>query len=441
MFVTKTALSRRTLLRGAGSIVAVPLLDAMIPAQTPSSKTAAAAPARLVAIEMVHGAAGSTNDGIAKHYWSPARTGRDFDFSYTLQPLAPLRQYVTIVSNTDARTAEPVAATEAGADHFRSSAVYLTAAHARQTDGRDVANGVSIDQLYARMQSTRVRSLQICIEGARLNASCGFNYNCVYADTISWASETEPLSMEVNPRAVFERLFGRSETASVLDGLREQRKGLGVGAADAIRLDRFFESVRAAERHIQAIERRNAVAPVRERPDAPLGVPDSWEEHVKLMFELQALALEADITRVSAFKMSRDVNNRVFHESGVNHPFHTLSHHVEVPSLVAEFAKLNRYHVGVVASFLKRLRDTPDGDGNLLDHSLVLYGSPMGDSNTHNHRRLPVFLAGRANGALKGNTHLSCETGTPHANTLLTILQALHVPAERIGDSTGVLSL
>jgi hypothetical protein len=439
MMLTKSALSRRRLLRGAGCAIALPLLDAMLPAQTPLRKTPASSPARLVCIEMVHGAAGSTRHGTTKHYWSPAQTGPNFDFSYSLEPLKPLREYITIISNTDARVAEAHEASEGGGDHFRSSAVFLTAAHAKQTDGADVANGISIDQVYAQAQQgvSRVPSLQICIENVGLSGSCGFSYNCVYADTISWATASQPLPMQVNPRAVFEQLFGRGTDASVLDGLREQRTQLGLGSSDTIRLNRFLESVRTAERQIQTIERRNAKAPVRERAEAPLGVPDSWEEHVRLMFDLQVLALEADITRVSAFKMSRDVNNRIFKESGVTHPFHTLSHHVEVPSLIAEFAKLNRYHVGIVGYFLNRLRETPDGDGNLLDHTLVLYGSPMGDSNTHNHRRLPVFLAGHANGALKGNLHHVCEPGTPHGNTLLTILQTLGLSVDAIGDSTG----
>jgi hypothetical protein len=443
MFLTKTALSRRKLLYGAGSAIALPLLDAMLPAQTPVRKSEASRPARLVCIEMVHGSAGSTNDGTSKHYWSPGQTGRDFEFSYSLEPLKPLRDYLTIISNTDARTAEAHTASEGGADHFRSSAVFLTAAQAKQTEGPDVANGISIDQVYAQEQqaATRVQSLQLCIENVGLSGSCGFNYNCVYADTISWASETRPLHMEVNPRSVFEQLFGRADGASVLDGLREQRAQLGLGSSDAARLDKFLESVRTTERHIQAIERHNALAPMRERFEAPLGVPDSWEEHVKLMFDLQALALEADITRVSAFKMSRDVNNRIFKEAGVTHPFHTLSHHVEVPSLIAEFARLNRYHVGVVAYFLNRLKDTPDGDGNLLDHALVVYGSPMGDSNTHNHRRLPIFLAGHANGVLRGNLHLACQPGTPHGNTLLTVLRSLNVDLDHVGDSTGVHAL
>jgi len=389
---------------------------------------------------MVHGSAGSTPEGRTKHYWSPSQAGRDFDFSYSLKPLEPLRDFITIISNTDARTAEAQNFTEGGADHFRSSAVFFTAAHAKQTQGAGISNGISIDQVYAQAQrGTRIPSLRLSIENIGLSGSCGFNYDCAYMDTISWSSATQPLPMAVNPRVVFEQLLGSGLRGSALDGVETSL--LGLGADDTRRLDRFFESVRTIEREIETIERHNATAITRERGEAPLGVPDSWEQHVRLMFELQALALEADITRVSAFKMSRDVNNRVFKESGVLHPFHTLSHHVETPSLIEEFARLNRYHVSLVARFLERLRATPDGDGNLLDHALVMYGSPMGDSNTHDHRHLPIFLAGHASGALQGNLHHVCDPGTPHGNTLLTILRQLGVDQNQFGDSSGTHSL
>jgi hypothetical protein len=246
---------------------------------------------------------------------------------------------------------------------------------------------------------------------------------------------------------VFENLFGgaggRSAKTSVLDGIAPDAARLrrDLGATDRARLNRHLEEVRAVERRIQLTESRNATAHTRELPSAPLGVPDSWEEHVKLMFDLQVLAFAADITRVSAFKMSRDTSNRIFPESGVTTPFHTLSHHSQKPALVAEFAKLNRYHAGQFGYFLRRLKDTPDGNGNLLDSSLILYGSPMGDSNAHNHRRLPLLLAGHAGGTLKGNLHRVCEPGTPQANFLLTILHKLGVEIDRIGDSTGEIAI
>jgi hypothetical protein len=449
MFLTKKHISRRTVLRGLGLTVALPFLDAMTPAQTPLRKTAAVPRSRLACVEMVHGSAGSTPEGLSKNYWSPQQAGTDFDFSYSLEPLTPFRDYLTIVSGTDARTAEAHAPTEGGADHFRSSAVFLTAAHAKQTAGPDISNGTSIDQIYAQRfgQDSRLPSIQLCIENFGLNGSCGFNYSCIYSETISWASPTEPLAMTVNPRVAFENLFGAASRVSVPGSVVDKivpeasRLGRDLGAADRGRLNAYLEEIRGIELRIELIEKHNAGVAARELTAAPLGVPDSWEEHVKLMFDLQVVAFAAEITRVSAFKMSRDTSNRVFPESGVRTPFHTLSHHNEKPEMIEEFARLNRYHVGLVPYFLEKLRTTPDGDGNLLDHSLVLYGSPMGNSNMHNHRRLPLFLAGHAGGELKGNLHCVTPEGTPHANTLLTILHKLGVQAGSIGDSTGEIAI
>ena len=453
MFITRKHISRRVVLRGMGVSLGLPFLDAMAPAQTPLRRTVASPRARLVCIEMVHGAAGSTPEGAAKHYWSPAGEGADFDLSYSLEPLAPFREALTIVSGSDARPADAQASSEGGADHFRSSAVFLTAAHARQTAGPDVRNGASIDQIYAREagRDTRLPSLELCIENIALSGSCGFNYNCIYSETISWASPDTPLPMTVNPRVAFEKLFRdgegspvpRSPAGSILDSTTSgaARFQQSLSPADRRRMDEYLAEIRAIERRIQAIEKHNATAPERALPLAPLGVPDSWEEHVKLMFDLQALALASETTRVSAFKMSRDTSNRIFPGSGVDTPFHTLSHHLERPELIAEFAALNRYHVGLLPYFLGKLQASPDGDGSLLDHSLVLYGSPMGDSNTHNHRRLPILLAGHACGQLKGNLHRMCPAGTPHANTLLTILHKLGVDADAIGDSTGEIAV
>jgi hypothetical protein len=446
MFVTRKHISRRTILPGMGVSLALPLLDSMVPAQTPLRQTAASPRTRLACIEMVHGAAGSTDEGDRKHYWSPAQEGADFDFSYALEPLAAFREYLTIVSGTDALQADAFAPSEGGADHFRSSAVFLTAAHAKQTPGPDVFNGISIDQLYAQRygQDTPLPSIQLCIENAG-GGSCAFNYNCVYSETISWASPTAPLAMTVNPRVAFENLFrvSRQSNGSILDGIGSDVGSLqkSLGAADRGRLDAHLAEVRSIERRIQAIEKHNALAPHRELGAAPLGVPDSWEEHVKLMFDLQVLAFATETTRVSAFKMSRDTSNRVFPGSGVTQLFHTLSHHSQKPALIAEFAKLNRYHVSMLPYFLGKLKETPDGDGNLLDHSLVLYGSPMGDSNAHNHRRVPLLIAGHAGGEINGNLHRICPPGTPQANCLLTILHKLGVDVANIGDSTGEIAI
>ncbi|HXS94500.1 MAG TPA: DUF1552 domain-containing protein [Candidatus Limnocylindrales bacterium] len=444
MLISGKHVSRRTVLRGAGVALGLPLLDSMLPAQTARRFTAAVPKARLCCIEMVHGAAGSTLEGARRHYWSPEREGTDFDLSYTLEPLAAFRDCLTIVSNTDAHPADPYTPLEGGADHFRSSAVFLTAAHPKQTAGPDVRAGISVDQLYAQNTAaeTRLPSLQLSIENIAMPKACGFDYNCVYSETISWASPTQPLPMTPNPRIAFEQLFGRTR-GSVVDAAAPAATRLkrALPSADRLRLEGHLAEIRSLEKRIEAVERRNALARERKLAAAPLGVPDSWEEHVRLMFDLQVLAFAADITRVSAFKMSRDTSNRVFAESGVDTPFHTLSHHGEVPSLIADFAKLNRYHVAQLPYFLRRLSETPDGEGSLLDHSMVLYGSSMGDSNSHNHKNVPLFLAGRACGTLKGSLHRVCPEGTPHANVLLTMLRKLGVNVASFGNSTGEVAI
>ncbi len=456
MYLTRKHLSRRTVLRGMGVSLALPFLDSMMPAQTPIRKTAANPRTRLACIEMVHGAAGSTGEGSEKHYWSPVKEGRDFEFTQTLEPLAGLRDYITIVSDTDLHPATAWSAAEEGADHFRSSAVYLTAAHPKMTEGSDYRVGTSIDQLYAQQfgQDTPLPSIQLCIEAVDASGACDYGYACVYADTISWASPTTPLPMTLDPRMAFESLFGDGRTPeersarqkvnrSILDWISRdvQRLKKDLGPSDRNRLNAYLEDVREIERRIERIEKYNQSGEARQLPSAPLGVPDSYEEHVRLMFDLQVLAFMTETTRVSAFKMSRDVSTRVFPESGVKTPFHPCSHHGENPARIAEFAKVNRYHVSLLPYFLEKLKSTPDGDGNLLDHSMVLYGSPMGDSNVHNHKRVPMFLAGHANGALKGNLHVRCGDGTPMANVFLSMLHKLGVNVESFGDSKSEIAI
>jgi len=456
MFITRKHLSRRTILRGVGASLALPLLDSMVPAQTPLAKTAASPRPRLCCIEMVHGSAGSTVDGSNKHYWSPEKEGVDFEFTQTLEPLAPLRDYITVISDTDLRPAGAFADAEEGGDHFRSSSVFLTAAHPKLTMGADIYCGTSIDQMYAQQfgQDTPLPSLQVCIESVDASGHCDYGYACVYSDTISWASPTQPLPMTVDPRSVFEILFGDGATpeeralrqqanGSVLDRIMHRVAQLqkGLPSSDRTRLNEYLEDVREIERRIQKVENHNRSGIARSLPAAPVGVPDSFEEHVKLMFDLQALAFTTDTTRVSAFKMSRDVCQRVYPESGVKVPFHSASHHGETPSKIADFAKINRYHVSLVPYFLEKLKNTSDGDGNLLDHSLVLYGSPLGDSNAHNHKRVPVFLAGHANGKVKGNLHVRCKDTTPMANVLLTVLNKSGMHVDSLGDSTGEIAI
>ena len=456
MFITKKHLSRRTVLRGMGTALALPFLEAMVPAQTLLRKTAAGPRSRLLCIEMVHGSAGSTQDGIDKNLWMPAKEGADFEFTPILKPLEPFRDYVTVVSQTDLRAAEAWSANEEGADHFRSSAVFLTAAHPKQTEGSDIRAGTSIDQLYAQQygQDTPLPSMQLGIENVDASGACGFNYACVYSGPISWSSPTTPMPMTIDPRMVFESLFGDGGSAadraarqkanrSILDGITRESARLqqDLGSADRIRLATYLESVREIERRIEKIEHYNSSGAQRELPSAPVGVPDSWEDHVRLMFDLQVLAFSSDVTRVSSFKLSRDTSNRVFAESGIKAPFHTMSHHGSTPSKIADFAKLNTYHMSLLPYLLEKMRNTPDGDGNLLDHSLVLWGSPMGDSNVHAHKRLPVVLAGHGNGRVKGNQHVKCKDETPYANVLLTTLRKLDVNIDSIGDSTGEVAL
>ena len=456
MFVTKKHLSRRTVLRGMGVSMALPFLESMVPAQTALKKTAAVPRPRLCAIEMVHGSAGSTVDGSNKHYWSPEKDGSDFELSRTLEPLEKFRDYLTIISDTDLRPAGAFSEAEEGGDHFRSSSVFLTAAHPKLTMGADILCGTSIDQLYAQQfgQDTPLPSLQVCIESVDASGHCDYGYACVYSDTISWASPTQPLPMTIDPRMVFESLFGDGSTpeeralrqqanGSILDRIVHRVSVLqkGLPASDRTRLNEFLEDVREIERRIQKTEQHNRSGIARALPAAPVGVPDAFEDHVKLMFDLQALAFMTDTTRCSAFKMSRDVCQRVYPESGVKVPFHTCSHHGESPAKIADFAKVNRYHVSLVPYFLEKLKNAPDGDGNLLDHSLILYGSPLGDSNAHNHKRVPVFLAGKANGKVKGNLHVRCAESTPMANVLLTVMHKVGMTAESIGDSTGEIAI
>jgi Protein of unknown function (DUF1552) len=458
MYLTKKHVSRRTVLRGVGATIALPFLDAMVPARTLLARTAAAGRPRLSCIEMVHGAAGSTAHGLAKNMWSPAAVGRAFDLTpSSLSPLEPLRDYVTIVSNTDVRNAEAFEAKEIGGDHFRSSATFLTQAHPRQTEGSDVYVGTSMDQLYAQRfgQDTPIPSMQLCIENVDQSGGCAYGYACVYTDTISWASPTEPLPMVRDPRAAFDQLFGVGATPeqraanrrinrSILDWVTGEvaRLTRDLGPTDRSRLGEYLNDIREIERRIEKVEAHNTSGEARELPGAPLGVPDAFEEHVKLMFDLQALAFAADITRVFTFKLGRDGSARVYPESGVKLPFHPASHHGEREDRIAQFAQINKHHVSLVPYFLEKLKNLQEADGNLLDRTLIVYGSPMGNSNVHNHKRCPLFLAGRANGHLKGNLHVKAPDGTPMANVMLRLLHDLGLDdLQTFGDSNGTFDL
>ena len=460
--VTGRHLRRRTFLRGLGTTVALPFLDAFVPAGRPWRQVAAAQslndPTRLVCIENVHGAAGSTAYGASRNLWSPAATGRTFDLTPSaLSPLEPFRSALTIVSDTDVRPAEAITPPEIGGDHFRSSATFLTQSHPKQTESSDVKAGVSLDQLYAQRfgQNTPIPSMQLCIENVDQAGGCAYGYSCVYTDTISWAAPAAPLPMIRDPRMAFDQLFGaggtqqeratrRQEQRSVLDFILEEVGTLknSLDPVDRSRIDRYLNDIREVERRIQRIEARNLDPTARELPGAPAGVPDSFSEHVKLMFDLQVLAFETDMTRVFSFKLSRDATGRVYPESGVSRGFHPASHHGGREQNIEDFARLNRYHVGLLPYFLQKLRDLQEGDANLLEKSMIIYGSPMGDPNVHNHKRCPLFVVGGANGQLAGNLHLRAKPGTPMANVMLDLLHRLGLDeVEQFGDSTRAFSL
>jgi hypothetical protein len=459
MFITQKHISRRTVLKGMGVTVALPFLDAMVPARRLFASTAAstASKTRLVCMEMVHGSAGSTALGIKKNLFAPEKVGRDFEFSPILTPLEPFREYVTIVSNIDVRNAEAASLPEIGGDHFRSSAVFLTQSHPKQTQGSDVHAGTSLDQLYAQKfgQDSAIPSMQLSIENVDQAGGCVYGYSCVYTDTISWASPDQPLPMVRDPRVVFDQLFGvgatpeqraanRRADKSILDWITEQVAQLKreLGPGDRARLNEYLSDVREIERRIQQVEARNSSGEQRQMPEAPIGVPDAFDEHVHIMMDLIALAFAADVTRVFTFKLGRDASSRSYPESGVKTGFHPASHHQEREDRIMDFSKINRYHVSMVPYLLDKLKSMPDGDGNLLDNSLILYGSPMGDSNIHNHKRVPLFIAGHAGGKLKGNLHLKAEDGTPMANVMLTLLHDLgRDDLTSFGDSTGMFDL
>jgi hypothetical protein len=461
--LNQKALSRRTFLRGVGATVALPYLDAMqAPGRSLRRFGPNVAPAhtmRLVCIESVHGAAGCSTWGASKNLWSPADVGRNFTLNPdgALTPLESWRKYLTIVSNTDVRMAEPFDAPEIGGDHFRSSAVFLTQAHPKQTQGSDLYVGTSLDQVIAQRigQDTPLPSMQLCIENLDQAGGCYYNYSCAYTDTISWASPTEPLPMIRNPRAAFDLLFGagnsnadraarRRENASILDWIVGEvaslRRELGPG--DRRRVEQYLENVRELERRIQQVEAQNSTGEQRALPEAPAGVPDSFEEHIKLMFDFQVLAFQSDMTRVFSFKTGRDASSRVYPESGTNKGFHPASHHGGREQAILDFNLINRYHVAMLPYLLERLKATSDGDGNLLDKTLILYGSPMADGNTHNHRRCPLLLLGGANGNLAGNLHIKAPDGTPMADVMLSVLHMFGADdISTFGDSTCAFSL
>jgi hypothetical protein len=443
-FLTRKHLPRRTVLRGLGAAVALPVLDAMIPAATALAQTAARPKSRLACIYIPHGA---TMD-----LWTPKTTGGDFAFSQILKPFEPFRSSINVISNLAHRNVAPASGEDSGGaeNHSRAAAVFLTGAHPYKGDMARV--GVSVDQLAAATmgQDTPLPSIEMSIEAT--GGACDLNFTCAYRNTLSYKNESLPLPMENDPQLVFERLFGdgstdaqrrerRAQSASILDSIRSQVSQLqrGISAADRARMDDYLQEVREIERRVQRVgERLNSNVAL---PDAPTGTPVGFEAHVDLMFDLQVLAFRTEITRVATFMMARDNSNTRYAGSGVTEGFHNASHHSNDRRNMEQFALINAFHANLVARFLAKLQDTPDGEHNLLHNSMVLYGSSMSDANEHNYDPLPLILAGRAAGHLQGNRHLSYAPQTPMSNLLLAMLHKLDVPAERIGDSTEPLAI
>jgi hypothetical protein len=445
MFITKKHMSRRTLLKGLGVSLSLPLLDSMIPAQTPLLKTAAKPALRLGFCYIPHGAV-MTN-------WTPVKEGSNFKLSRTLSPLENVKDQVVVITNLAHKNAAPVAG-DPGGDHGRSPSVWLNGARPKRTEGEDVRAGTTIDQIAAQKigQETPLPSLELATEDTTgLLGACDVGFSCTYINTISWRTPTSPMPMEINPRAVFDRIFGDGSTAeerllriqrerSILDAVTGQVKSLeaGLGPNDRNKVAEYLDNIREIERRIQLAEKQtssNVTAPA-----TPIGIPDDHVEHSKLMFDLMAVAFQADVTRISTFMMAREVSYRTFPSIGVPDPFHATSHHQNDPEKLEKLTKINTYHVGLIARFLEKLKSIPDGDGTLLDHSLILYGSCMSNSNLHNHSPLPVFIGGGACGQVKGGRHVKFPDETPMANLLATILDKAGIHEEKIGDGTGLLA-
>jgi len=446
MFISKLALPRRTFLRGVGATIALPLLDSMTPAMTALAQSAAKPVKRLGFVYTPNGATMSA--------WTPAGEGPTLtELSPSLAPLGALRDQVLVPTGLSQKQAESLG--DGNGEHSRGQTVWLSGVHPRRTEGADVAAGMTVDQLAAQTlgKDTPLLSIEMALEQNYLVGNCDNGYSCVYWNTISWRTPTTPLPMEVNPRIVFERLFGdggspehrlgqMKEDRSILDSVREAVVSLQnrLGAADRARVAEYLDSMREIERRIQVAERHRDDAGI-ELPDRPIGVPDGYDEHAKLMFDLAALAFQADVTRVFTLLLGREQTNRPYPFIGVPEAHHALSHHQNDPVRLAKCAKINTYHIQLLARFAEKLRSIPDGDGTLLDHSMVLQGSGISNSDQHSHIDLPLVLVGGGAGSLKGGRHLRFPKDTPMNNLHLALLDKVGVDVSKFGDSTGTVQL
>ncbi len=441
MMFTNKAMARRTFLRGMGTVVALPLLDSMIPAIAGTS--GARSPIRMGFVYVPN--------GIIPKDWLPQSEGSAFEFMPTMKPLESMRDKILVVSNLAQNNGRALG--DGAGDHARAGATWLTGVHPKKTQGVDIHAGISADQIAAKemSKSTQFASLEIGLEEPYLAGNCDSGYSCAYTNTISWRSPTTPNPVEVSPRAVFERLFGdggttdpavrlkrNQEDRTILDYVRGDlaRMQPGLGARDKSKLDEYFESIRDIERRIQKAEQQSATMkmPVMERP---AGIPDSFEDHAKLMADLMVIAWQTDMTRVITFMMAREGSNRSYREIGVPDGHHSVTHHQNDPVKVAKTQKIDELHVKAFSYLVKRLDETKDGDGTLLDHSMVLYGSSIRDGNVHDHHDLPLLLAGGKTAGIKSGRHIRYAPETPMNNLLLTMLDKAGIPGETLGDSTG----
>ncbi len=442
MIVHKMALPRRSFLRGVGVTVALPLLDAMVPALS----AAPVSPRRLGFVYIPNGAV------MAK--WQPKAAGALQELPSTLSPLAPFKNQLIIPIGLNQKQAESFG--DGNGDHSRAGSTYLSGVHPKHTEGADVKNGTTVDQYAAQElgKDTRLRSLEVAMEQVFLIGNCDNGYSCAYTNSISWRTPTEPNPMETNPRVVFERLFGDGGSAAArLAQMREDRSILDfvdsgiaglqkkLGATDRNIVSDYLDSVREIERRIQIAERQQDGESSLVLPERPIGAPEAYEEHAKLMFDLIALAFQADITRVFTFTLGKEQTNQPYPQIGVNDAHHAVSHHQNDPAKLEKGAKINKYHVELVAYFLNKLKATPEGDGNLLDHSLVLHGGGISDADAHSHINLPLVLVGGAGGSIKGGRAVSYPAETPMNNLHLALLDKVGVRIEKFGDATGVLTL
>ncbi len=446
MIITKDSLPRRTFLRGVGASLALPLLDSMVPAFAAVRSSAAKPVPRLFT--------GYVPNGVIMDQWTPAAEGALTDLPATLQPLTPFKDKLLIVSGLADAPAFPLPGEGTG-DHVRAAATFLTGVHPKKTDGPDIRGGTSMDQIAAGVlgRETVLASLELAIDPNELIGACEAGWSCAYANTLSWRNPTNPLPMENQPRAVFERLFGDTddttpearlariqEDRSILDSLVHEVADFQrvLGPDDRTKVTQYLDAIRDIERRIQLAEAQShRELPELARPSG--GIPDTFEEHARMMIDLQVLAFQADLTRVITFMMSREVSPRTYPELGIPDPHHGLSHHQNRPEQMAKLAKLNQHHISQIGYFMDKLAATPDGDGTLLDQVLIQYGCGISDGNQHLHVNLPVLVAGGAAGRVEGGRHMRVAEETPLTNLQLAVLEKLGVPTEKLGDSTGVV--